>query len=51
MEYHYVSDRPFSVSDIKQNTDAKEACDVGHLSIKIQSLKIKVVIAEKLGVL
>jgi hypothetical protein len=51
MEYHYVSDGPFSISDVKQNTDAKKGCNMGFLSVRIQSLKIKVAIAEKLKVL
>jgi hypothetical protein len=51
MEYFYVSDRPFNISDVKQNTDAKEGCNMGCLSIRIGNLKIKVAMAEKLRVL
>jgi hypothetical protein len=34
-EYYHVSDRPFSISDVKQNTDAKEGCNMGCLSTRI----------------
>jgi hypothetical protein len=41
-----VSERPFSISDVKQNTDGKEGCNMGCLSIRIEILKVKVAIAE-----